>query len=170
VGKLTVKLWAGPPASSTVTSIVATGLGPQAREREADMTKMLFLKPRPDREPLSVRLTVDSHVYLYGAELMQDCGGHSKVVAVSTKGLDSAAWSAVSRCSADATNISFGVRYETVYTEKPGHRYTIELAVLDSQGVPLDAYDGSQNPCRDDGEIGPAGNPTDMGRFGVFVG
>jgi hypothetical protein len=128
---------------------------------------MVFLNP--GNGPLKVTLTLDSTVYLYSAELYQDCGANTALVPGS-KTEDTAEWTGITPCPPDAPSISFAVRWEGVHNVTPGQLYTAELIVEDAGGARLLAQEGSTNPTLIPGQIGPASNPTDFGRVGVFVG
>lgn len=130
----------------------------------------MALKPPSLPGPLTVRLVLDSHVYLYSVEFAKDCGDHTKIVAPSSKTIDEAVWLEVDKCPPNATDISFGVTYVGVHSEAPNHSYVAELAVLDAAGDPLQPYDGFHNPLRVPGQTGPKDSPADSGRFGVVVG
>jgi hypothetical protein len=128
---------------------------------------MVFLNP--GNGPLKVTLTVDSTVYLYGAELYQDSGANTLLVPGS-KTEDTAVWTSVAPSPADAPSISLAATWEVVHNVTAGQLYTAMVTVQDAAGVLLQPQQGSANPTQVPGQIGPADNPTDFGRLGIFVG
>lgn len=129
---------------------------------------MMALRPPANPGPLTMTLVLDSQVFLFSAELVEDCGDHSQVVSATAKTIDSAEWR-VDKCPPTAAEISVGITYVGVHSQAPNHPYNATLTVTDSQGNLLQPHPPYQNPMRVPGETGPADNPTDMGRFGVVV-
>jgi hypothetical protein len=124
----------------------------------------------PDRLPLSVELTLERHVYLDAAELLQACGVHARTVAQAYKDAASAVWRQILACPNDpGAPISLDVSWRAIANATPGVRYAAVLTVRDARGERLAAIDGFRNPQRSTGQIGPVDHPTDHGRLRVAV-
>ena len=121
----------------------------------------------PGDEPVTVTLSVDSQVFLYSATLRENIGDHTGVVPPSSKTVDTATWTGV---GSHGGSISLDVSWVVIHNATPGRPYHAIVTVTDAAGAQLQPRNGSSNPTRVPGQIGPAGNPTDFGHQGVFVG
>jgi hypothetical protein len=119
--------------------------------------------------PLSVDLTLDPHVYLHDAELVQNCGRHARVLPQAYKDESSVVWRHVEPCAPGAGTISLSVSWRVIANAAPGARYVAMLSVRDARGDLIQPLEPFENPARAQGQIGPAANPTDIGRFSVSI-
>ncbi|MEJ2818444.1 MULTISPECIES: hypothetical protein [unclassified Caulobacter] len=121
----------------------------------------------PGDEPVTVTLSVDSQVFLHKATLGEEIGAHTRLVPLSAKTEDTATWTGL--VSHDDV-ISLDVSWVVVHNATPGRPYVATVTVTDAAGNLLRPRKGSANPTHVKGQIGPAGNPTDFGHQGVFIG
>lgn len=118
--------------------------------------------------PLSVELTVDPHVYLHAAELIQSLDVHGRMLGLAYKDECSAVWRQVEPLAADGRT-EFAVSWLAIANASPHAEYKALLTVRDARGRLVEAWPGSQNPTATPGLIGPEQNPTDIGGLLVQV-
>ncbi|CAN7189294.1 hypothetical protein LJR225_000523 [Phenylobacterium sp. LjRoot225] len=119
--------------------------------------------------PLSVELTLDRHVYLHEAELVQACGRHARMLPQAYKDESSVVWRQVEPCPPDAETTAFTVGWRVIANAAPGATYAAALSVRDARGELIRPVESFENPVRAQGQIGPAANPTDIGRLSVRI-
>jgi len=127
------------------------------------------LTARPGAVPLSVELTLEPHVYLHFAELVQDVGAHGMTVPQAYKNESSVIWRQIEACTPDSATIAFDISWLAIANAVPGAFYTAILTVRDAHCDLLDGDDTFRNPARARGQIGPASNPTDIGRLELII-
>lgn len=127
------------------------------------------LKARPDMWPLSVELTVEAHVYLHDADVVQALETHGRALSQAYKDERSALWRQVGPPDG-GDEAELAVSWLAIANAAPQADYVATLTIRDGRGALLEAWPGSQNPTRVPGRIGPSGNPTDIGRIGITVG
>jgi len=124
---------------------------------------------RPGAGPLSVELTLEPHVYLHFAELVQDVGAHGMTIPQAYKNESSVVWRQIEARAPDSATIAFDISWLAIANAAPGAFYTAIVTVRDAHCDLLDGDDMFGNPTRARGQIGPASNPTDIGRLDVLV-
>lgn len=118
--------------------------------------------------PLSVELTVEPHVYLHAAELVQSFDVHGRMLGLAYKDECSAVWRQVEpRPETDLAE--FAVSWLAIANASPRAEYQALLTVRDARGRLIEACPGFQNPTFTPGLIGSEQNPTDIGGLLVQV-
>jgi hypothetical protein len=126
------------------------------------------LRRSPSPGPILVTLEVDSSVYLYSADIDPD--PRARICRLSrSKTENSATWTdQISFDQADQ-EVKILVHWVAVDSVNPGRPYKATLAVLDSSGALAPARPGFANPLDVSSRIGPASDPTDMGRVSIII-
>lgn len=112
--------------------------------------------------PLSVELTVDPHVYLHAAELVQSLDVHGRMLSLAYKDECSAVWRQVEPLG-DPGRVELAVSWLAIANASPRAEYKALLTVRDARGRLVEAWPGFQNPASTPGLIGSEQNPTDIG-------
>ena len=118
--------------------------------------------------PILVTLAVDSSVYLYSADIDPD--PRARICRLSrSKTENSATWTDQISFDEGDQEVKIRVNWVAVDSVNPGRPYKATLAVLDGSGALARAKPGFANPIDITGRIGPASDPTDMGRVSIII-
>ena len=118
--------------------------------------------------PILVTLAVDSSVYLYSADIDPD--PRARICRLSrSKTENSATWTDQISFDQGDQEVKIRVNWVAVDSVNPGRPYKATLAVLDGSGSLAAPRPGSANPMDICGRIGPASDPTDMGRVSIII-
>jgi hypothetical protein len=116
--------------------------------------------------PIMVTLAVDSSVYLYSADIDPD----PRACRLSrSKTENSATWTDQISFEQSDQEVKICVSWVAVDSVNPGRPYKATLAVLDGSGALAPAGPGFANPVDICGRIGPASDPTDIGRVSIII-
>lgn len=139
-----------------------------AHQTEEPPVARLVARCGSETAPLNVELTLEPHVYLLDAELIVDLGEHASTVPHSFKDGSSAAWRHLKPSAQDGT-VSFTIWWRAIANASPDAAYKALITVRDSRCRLLEGGRGFANPAVAAGRIGPAHNPTDIGRVTITV-
>lgn len=113
-------------------------------------------------------LAVDSSVYLYSADIDPD--PRAPMCRLSrSKTENTATWTDQISFDLSDQEVKIRVNWVAVDSVNPGRPYKATLAVLDGAGELAPASPGFANPVDIRGRIGPASNPTDVGRVNIII-
>jgi hypothetical protein len=129
-------------------------------------TSCLSLKA-PIGSALAVELVLDAHVHLHHAQLIQHVRTNGRVVFQAYKDERSAVWRHVTPALSEEAVLT--VSWLAIANAAPGASYSVVVSIRDSHGRLVDGTATGNNPCRLPREIGPASDPTDLGRLDIIV-
>lgn len=118
--------------------------------------------------PLLVSLAVDSSVYLYSADIEPDRRASTRRIS-RTRTENTASWTDLITFEGEGQEVRIGVNWVAVDSVAPGRTYRATLTVRDGAGALAQTLPGSVNPIDISGRIGPASDPTDMGRIDIVI-